>query len=128
MRIRVGALVVASCLVGLAAVGCGARPASSPAQQSEIALPQGEYADLALARDGTVWVTDSYGSIVQFGKSGRVTEHRLQGDAFPGDIVQGPDGALWFGGTGTLNRIDSEGNIRSSGVSAWPTVLTSADG
>jgi streptogramin lyase len=128
MRIRVGTFLVASCLAGLVATGCGARPASSPAQQSDIALPQGEHVDLALARDGTVWITDSYGSIVRVDETGRVTEQRLQWDAFPGDIVEGPDGAMWFGTDGTLSQIDSNGHITSSGISAWPRVLTSADG
>src|SRR5262245_8416606 len=127
MRIRVGALVVASCLVGLAATGCGTRQSASPAQQSDIPLPQGEYVDLALAADGNVWITDSYGSIVSVAKTGRVTEQRLEWDDFPGDIVEGPGGAIWFGTDEALSRIDAKGNITSSGISAWPRLLTSTD-
>ena len=132
MRIRVGALVVASCLVGLVAAGCGARPASSPAQQSDIPLPEGEYVSLALSHNGTVWISDSFGSILRVTRTGRVAEYPLPEDThpeldFPGDIVVGPGGAMWFTTTQTLGRIDPNGVIRDSGLQAWPTALTSAD-
>ena len=71
---------------------------------------------LALAGDGSLWMTDEYYGITRLDPDGRVT-HYLDDYTYDTaeDIVVGPDGAIWFAGGGTVGRIDQAGTVAS-----WP--------
>jgi virginiamycin B lyase len=136
MRARSAApwLLVPCLLVGaLAGSGCGAKQRASAAEQADIQLEAGDYVSLALSDDDTVWAADSYGSITRVDPSGKVTDFALPEDEqpeldFPGDIVEGPDGAMWFTTTLTVGRIDGQGEITSSDVRSWPSAITTGEG
>jgi virginiamycin B lyase len=136
MRARSAApwLLFPCLLVGaLAGSGCGAKQRASAAEQADIQLEAGDYVSLALSDEGTVWAADSYGSITRVSPSGKVTDFALPEDEqpeldFPGDIVEGPDGAMWFTTTSTIGRIDERGETMSSDARSFPTAITTGDG
>ncbi len=134
-RSHSGFVVAGLVFSALLVTACGAQR-TRPAEQADIRLPAcGECAYLALSREGVIWISDSFGSIVRVDPTGSVADYPLPEEEqpdldFPGDIVEGPDHAMWFPTTGAIGRIDSKGNITSPkvGVSPSLSVITSVDG
>jgi virginiamycin B lyase len=109
--------------------GCGsADRASSRAEVAELRLPRGAYpSHLLLARDGSLWITESAEAVARRLPSGRVRQYRLPGDEnSPGDLEEGPDGAIWIVGFEEFIRIDpgdgSVGIAAGFGPNANPEV------
>ena len=78
---------------------------------------------IAAGADGSLWITEpGAGMIVRFGTDGTTqTRFRLPEPAgYPGDIVAGPDGALWFGKQrgAALGRITTAGELTELPVSS----------
>jgi virginiamycin B lyase len=121
-------LLAAGCLLlsTLLTIGCGtplgAHAGQSPHARSDAAgprmttirLPAGTYPDfLAFSGNRTLWITEGGGNaIARLDSAGHVTQYRIPGDDnSPGDIVEGPDGEMWFAGFEVLGRISATGQI-----------------
>jgi streptogramin lyase len=83
---------------------------------------------LALAGDGSVWMTDEYRGVTRLSSSGG-TKDFLTRDGFVLDIVAGPDGSIWVASDSEVVRIDAAGKatrrrgaadaITSAGGAVW---------
>jgi streptogramin lyase len=98
--------------------------------QATARLPSTWPQRLALADDGSLWITDKYAGIARLVRHGRVREFRIGGDLPATDIVQGSDGAMWFAAIEKVGRIDSAGTVQTWGVrgSGLARAIAAADG
>jgi virginiamycin B lyase len=137
LRRTIASSIAVACIAsgGLFASGCGAaRPASGP-KQTDIALPASTQPEfVALSRDGSVWFTGGlYGvaSITRVDPAKHIREFPLADDKYPTDIVEGPDGAMWFSARDGIGRIESSGLAAPSypaGSLTAADAITSVDG
>jgi virginiamycin B lyase len=108
--------LVVAFVAGALLVGCGAAQRPSAPEQAAIPLPSTWPQQLALAKDGSLWMTGTYGGITRLAPDGDVKSFDIDfDDGEPVDIVQGPDGAMWFAAIESVGRIDETG-----GVEIWP--------
>jgi virginiamycin B lyase len=115
-------------LAGVALTGCSS-PANPPAAGPEatagviaVRLPKGAFPRfLTVAADGSVWCGESSGeSLAHIGRDGSVNHVRIPGSSnSPADIVQTPDGVIWFTGFEMIGKIGTDGRL-----SGWRTKLT----
>jgi virginiamycin B lyase len=86
-------------------------------------MPNGAWpSDLAFSRDGSLWITGSADEAVgRLRPNGKLQQYQLPGsENSPGDIVEGPDGAMWIAGFEQFIRIDPEDDSISIGASFGP--------
>jgi len=131
-RLRsIGSCVVALVPLVAAAGGCvHAREQPAAPKQAAVRLPSTWPQQLALADDGSVWMTDEYAGITRLGPHGRMREFTIGGDLPATDIVKGSDGAMWFAAIEKVGRIDSTGTVQTWRVSGFglARAITAADG
>ena len=89
---------------------------SSDGAFSQIAAYDGEPNGLALAEDGTIWITDHRNGLMTLDpRSGTVTPRlsRLRREGFNGlnDLLFGPDGTLYFTDQGQTGMHDPTGRV-----------------
>jgi streptogramin lyase len=128
LTIRIGVALVAG---GLLLSGCGAAQAPSAPKEETIRLPSTWPQDLALADDGSLWMTGTYGGITRLDPDGNVKSYEIDfDDGEPVDIVQGPDGAMWFAAIESVGRIGVTGRVETSPVDgdAMAYAITAGDG
>lgn len=109
--------------------GCGDGGAGGEEDAAEVLhLPRGAYpSHLYLAEDGSLWITESAEAVARRLPSGKVRQYRLPGDEnSPGDLEEGPDGAIWIAGFEEFIRIEPDdgtiGIAASFGTYANPEV------
>jgi virginiamycin B lyase len=93
--------------------------------------------EVALAADGTVWMTDDYGGVTRLSPDGRTKDLLTSDSDYVDGIVVGPDGALWADDDTKIVRIDTAGGITSfelphysfaDGITATRDAVWFADG
>ncbi len=113
MRRGLVSLIVALALLGGCAHATQAKEPAPP-QQSAVRLPSTWPQRVAMADDGSVWITDEYRGVVRLDPEGRVREYTIgEEDGVAADIVDGADGAVWFAGIETVGRIDRTGKVET---------------
>jgi virginiamycin B lyase len=88
-----------------------ASPSTAP---DLITLPGNSYPSaMVLAHDGSLWVTEAQVSgIAKIDKAGHITQHRVLGtDNQPYDILQAPDGAIWYTAGDQIGHVTSYGKV-----------------
>jgi streptogramin lyase len=85
---------------------------------------------LALAGDGSVWMTDEYRAVTRLDPSGRTKDFLARDEDFATDIVTGPDGAVWVAQGASVVRIDAAGQVKRRRVGGYGSVdaITTAGG
>jgi streptogramin lyase len=76
---------------------------------------------VALAPDGSVWMTDEFGDVTRLAADGHAKDV-LRGDNFADDLVLGPDRAMWVDNDTELDRFDAAGDVTRMRVSKYDTV------
>ncbi|MFJ9447781.1 hypothetical protein ACIRRH_38990 [Kitasatospora sp. NPDC101235] len=99
---------------------------SSPGPTGDVTLLPGNASANAmiLANDGSLWVSErQVGGIAKVDPTGNVTQYKVpeQSD-YPNDIVQGPDGTIWFISSSRIGFLDPSGEVMS-GRSGYPQGL-----
>lgn len=104
-------------------------PSSPAPSSSTVALPDGSFPRfLDISDDGAVWIGLSSGdAIARLDPAGALTQFPIPGDQNSvGDMVQGPDGAIWFTGFGIVARVDASGAINGLSFTSADIGLPSA--
>src|SRR2546425_760734 len=130
-------------LLGAIAIGAALLSSGSSTAKSGLTVPQIAVRHfhsispqaLAIGGDGSVWLIDEYHGISRLRPNGHVKSYGFGGDRysdFAVDIVNGPDGAIWFAATDTVGRIDPQA---AKPIRTWPvgpgwmaSAITSANG
>jgi virginiamycin B lyase len=116
----------------VAASGCvhAREQVAAPKQAATVRLPSTWPQRLALADDGSLWITDEYAGIARLGRNGRVREFTIGGDLPATDIVKGSHGAMWFAAIEKVGRIDSAGTVQTWRVRRFglSRAMAAADG
>jgi streptogramin lyase len=128
--VRLWALVLAL-VAGLAMVGgtFAAAQAATLFQYKTYKVPTGnsEPGFITVGSDGNLWFTEGaefftpnpdpntggtfHSNIARITPTGDITEFRVDGGGFPHDIVQGPNGVLYFSNNQGLGRISTDGVV-----------------
>jgi virginiamycin B lyase len=70
---------------------------------------------LNFSSDGMLWITLDDNGIARLDPAGTLAQYKIPGsNTSPGDIVEGPDGAMWFCGFLEIGRVDPSGTITLS--------------
>jgi len=123
-------LLVASALLG----GCAHATQTkepAPPQQTAVRLPSTWPQRVAMADDGSVWITDEYHGVTRLDPDGRTREYAIsEDDGVAADITAGADGAAWFAGIETVGRIDRTGKVETWRVGGFglARAITAVDG
>jgi streptogramin lyase len=86
---------------------------------------------VALAGDGSVWMTDEYRGVTRLSPSGGTKDFLTRDEDFVHDIVAGPDGSIWVADDLQVVRIDAAGKVtrrRAGGGRGFADAITSAGG
>jgi virginiamycin B lyase len=123
--------LVLAVVAGLAMAG-GTLSAAQAAQEFKykaykVPARNSEPAHITVGSDGNLWLTESaefftpnpdpdtggtfHSNIARITPQGDITEFRVDGGGFPHDIVQGPDGVLYFSNNNGLGRISTDGVV-----------------
>jgi virginiamycin B lyase len=105
--------------------GCGDSGSSEEAASQtphDIVFPRGAYpSHLLTSRDGSLWISESGEAVARRLPSGRLRQYRLPGsENSPGDLEEGPDGAIWIAGFEEFIRIDPGNGSIGIGASFGP--------
>ncbi|MDX6636175.1 MAG: virginiamycin lyase [Solirubrobacterales bacterium] len=95
--------------------------AAAPAPH-DIVLPRGAYpGHLLVSRDGSLWITESGEAVARRLPNGKLRQYSLPGNEnSPGDLEEGPDGAIWIAGFEEFIRIDPDDGSIGIGASFGP--------
>ena len=116
---------------GLLMSGCGAMERPAAPKEETIRIPSTWPQQLALADDGSLWMTGTYGGITRLDPEGQFTKYEIDfDDGEPVDIVQGPDGAMWFAAIESVGRVSETGDIKTWPVAGYAMAyaITAGDG
>lgn len=115
--------------------GCVVLPAAAAPTVTVLGDLERPARGLAAGPDGSLWHTSWVGKTAHVGRTtvlGSTAELALGGDAAPGAIARGPDGALWFGdASGAIRRVTTFGLLDTVGEvddGAPASLTTGADG
>ena len=105
--------------------GCadsGTSEDAAPHALRDIALPRGAYpGHLLTSQDGSLWISESGEAVARRFPNGRLHQYRLPGsENSPGDLEEGPDGAIWIAGFEEFIRVDPESGSIGIGASFGP--------
>jgi streptogramin lyase len=117
--------VVAGLAILLGAILSAAQAAPSPFKYKEYKVPTADSAPswITAGSDGNLWFTESdpefneetltdIGKVAQITPAGDITEFAVCESCFPNEIVQGPDGILYFTkNDAPLGRITTDGQV-----------------
>lgn len=120
-RALLGPLAVLVLLLG----GCAGSESSEEVASNaphDIVLPRGAYPSHVLtSRDGSLWISESGEAVARQLPNGRLRQYRLPGsENSPGDLEEGPDGAIWIAGFEEFIRIDPGNGSIGIGASFGP--------
>ena len=114
----VGGFLLAGCSADTAPLPPDTPPApdttTAVPTTTALKLPTGTFPRfLAFSGDGSLWITESSGNaIARLDPAEQLSHYRIPGfENSPGDIVKGPDDAMWFSGFEQVGRIDARGSI-----------------
>src|SRR5438270_8622178 len=106
------ARLAAAAALALAAAACAAAATlPSDRSQSEVRLPKTWPQKLALAADGSLWMTDEYGGVTRRAPSGRVKTFSLGQDVYASDVTVDASGTAWVAAFEREARIDAGGQV-----------------
>ncbi|MEY2426476.1 MAG: virginiamycin lyase [Actinomycetota bacterium] len=89
-------------------------------EMTKFKMPHDFAVSLAFGPDGNAWVADGAGFIARLTPTGQITEFAVTWDPYVnyvGPIIAGPDGAMWFGASGSsggggwIGRITMDGEL-----------------
>ncbi len=115
-------------LLALASTAWGSASSAEPAAYP---LPRDTLpGHLALAGDGSVWMTAEYSGVTRLTPDGATKDFLQRDGDIVNDIVAGPDGSTWVAGLSQVVRIDAAGNVtrRPLDTNGSASALASAGG